>query len=138
MLIRRREMDNYILSLVKMDDQQQNPVEGGPAPLAYGEVRDNTKSQISESEKFLAAIGYISFLCIVPLLLKRDSNFAQYHGKQALLVAVFWYVIQLFFFFFPWLSIIQLLSILGCGYMAHSGKYFKIPILADYAAKLKF
>src|SRR3989338_1833742 len=36
--------------------------------------------------KFFAAIGYISILCFVPLFLKRDNKFAQFHGRQALII----------------------------------------------------
>src|SRR3989338_2011983 len=36
--------------------------------------------------KFFAAIGYISILCFVPLFLKRDNKFAQFHGRQALIL----------------------------------------------------
>ena len=38
--------------------------------------------------KFFAAIGYVSILCFIPLLLKRDNKFAQFHGKQALILFV--------------------------------------------------
>jgi uncharacterized membrane protein len=38
--------------------------------------------------QFFAAIGYISFLCFVPLVLKRENSFAQFHGKQALVLLI--------------------------------------------------
>ena len=38
--------------------------------------------------KFFALIGYLSFLCLVPLALKRDNKFAQFHGKQALVLFI--------------------------------------------------
>ena len=41
-----------------------------------------------ESDKFFAAIGYINVLCFVPLLLKKESKFAQFHGKQALVLFI--------------------------------------------------
>ena len=41
-----------------------------------------------ESAKFFAAIGYINVLCFVPLLLKKESKFAQFHGKQALVLFI--------------------------------------------------
>ena len=41
-----------------------------------------------ENAKFFAAIGYISVLCFVPLLLKKESKFAQFHGKQALVLFI--------------------------------------------------
>ena len=39
--------------------------------------------------KFFAAIGYLSVLCFVPLSLKKDNQFAQFHGKQALVLFIF-------------------------------------------------
>jgi uncharacterized membrane protein len=38
--------------------------------------------------KFFAAIGYLSVLCFVPLFLKRDNKFAQFHGRQALVLFI--------------------------------------------------
>ncbi|MFN7159986.1 MAG: DUF4870 domain-containing protein [Candidatus Gracilibacteria bacterium] len=97
--------------------------------------------QITESEKMVAAIGYVSFLCLLPLILKRDSNFAQFHGKQALLLAIFWFAARYFLMFIPFLSYFQLLEpivIVYCMYSAYQGNYFKIPILGDEAEKLRF
>lgn len=39
--------------------------------------------------KFFAAIGYVSLLCLVPLLLKKNNKFAIFHGKQALVLFIF-------------------------------------------------
>ena len=41
-----------------------------------------------EDGKFFAAIGYFMFLCFIPLILKRDNTFAQFHGKQALVLFI--------------------------------------------------
>ena len=38
--------------------------------------------------KLFAAIGYISVLCLIPLFLKKDNAFAQFHGRQALILFV--------------------------------------------------
>jgi len=38
--------------------------------------------------KFFAAVGYISLLCFVPLLLKKENKFALFHGKQGLVLFV--------------------------------------------------
>jgi fumarate reductase subunit D len=47
-----------------------------------GETRDPI---ISEG-KFFAAIGYMTFLCCVPLYFKRDNEYALFHGRQALVL----------------------------------------------------
>ena len=41
-----------------------------------------------QTAKFFAAVGYLNILCFVPLLLKKESKFAQFHGKQALVLFI--------------------------------------------------
>ena len=50
----------------------------------------SSSSQSSEVQdaKFFAAVGYINILCFVPLLLKKENKFAQFHGKQALVLFI--------------------------------------------------
>ena len=52
----------------------------------------NQKGSPSDPEvqdaKFFAAVGYLSILCFVPLLLKKENKFAQFHGKQALVLFI--------------------------------------------------
>ncbi len=38
--------------------------------------------------KFFAIISYVSFLCIITLVLKKNNNFAFYHAKQGLVLFV--------------------------------------------------
>jgi uncharacterized membrane protein len=38
--------------------------------------------------KFFAIISYVSFLCIITLILKKDNKFALYHAKQGLVLFV--------------------------------------------------
>lgn len=46
------------------------------------------QKQIREG-KFFAIISYISFLCIISLILKRDNSFTLHHAKQGLVLFVF-------------------------------------------------
>lgn len=41
-----------------------------------------------QDAKFFAAVGYLNILCFVPLLLKKENKFAQFHGKQALVLFI--------------------------------------------------
>ena len=45
-------------------------------------------TQIQEG-KFFAIISYLSFFCIISLVLKKDNPFALYHSKQGLVLFVF-------------------------------------------------
>jgi len=38
--------------------------------------------------KFFAIISYVSFLCIITLVLKKENKFALYHAKQGLVLFV--------------------------------------------------
>ncbi len=44
---------------------------------------------VIQEGKFFAAIGYLFILCFVPLVLKKDNPFAQFHGRQALVLFIF-------------------------------------------------
>ena len=41
-----------------------------------------------QDAKFFAVVGYLSVLCFVPLFLKKENKFAQFHGKQALVLFI--------------------------------------------------
>lgn len=103
-------------------------------------------SDYSQSERFLSAVGYVSFLCLLPLLLRRDSEYCQYHGKQALITCIFFIVFEAIFSFLLNIvsvllsGLLQLLILFAIGmmaYMAWQGKKFEIPVISDYAKKLK-
>ena len=46
------------------------------------------KDPEAQDAKFFAAVGYLSFLCFVPLALKKGNKFAEFHGKQALVLFI--------------------------------------------------
>jgi fumarate reductase subunit D len=41
-----------------------------------------------QDAKFFAAVGYLSVLCFVPLFLKKGNKFAEFHGRQALVLFI--------------------------------------------------
>lgn len=93
--------------------------------------------------KFFAIISYVSFLCIITLVLKRDNKFALYHAKQGLVL----FVLEVAAFI---LSIIPLLGwlIAVFGYalfllvsiwgiiQAGLGVYSRIPVITDISEKV--
>ena len=90
--------------------------------------------------KFFAAISYITFLCIVSLVLKKDNKFALHHAKQGLVLFVFevvcfivsiipilgWLIAVLGLIVFP---VFCAWGILG----ALRGNLTKLPVVADIA-----
>lgn len=120
---------------INMANQQSNP-------SIKPEI---VNSHNSKDDRVFAAISYVSILCLVSLLLKKDNQFIQFHAKQGvvLLIAeiILWFVnIIPFFGYAIWraLSLVFLIvSIVGIV-NAWKGKYWKLPLFSEYASKLKF
>ena len=117
-----------------MPDQQPQTPPAAPAPVGDADVNNN---------KTLAAIGYIGILCLLPLFMKKESKFAQFHGKQALVlfvIEILIYFVNRGFYIYFLTSILSLvvlvLSIMGL-IQALGGKWWKLPVLGDLAAKIK-
>lgn len=105
---------------------------------------DKPKKVISqttvEDDKIYAAVGYIWILCFVPLLLKKDSAFCQFHGKQALVLFVLEVIGSVVFWipFFGWLLFILILVLAILGVIkSMQGEYYKLPIVNDLVEKFK-
>lgn len=105
----------------------------------------STNPKDIEENKVIAAIGYLGILCVLPLFMKKESPFAQFHGKQGLVLFVVWIALS-FINIIPFLG--QLIWVLGSlvllvvmiiGIMnALQGKMWEMPILGDLAKKINF
>lgn len=90
--------------------------------------------------KFFAVISYISFLCIISLVLKKDNPFALYHAKQGLVLFVMEVVCFLISIvpFLGWLLVVMgfvifpIFSALGI-FQALMGNNGRLPIVSDIA-----
>lgn len=112
-----------------MADEMKKTVSGG--------------SSDAEENKLIAAIGYLGILCLIPLLGKKDSPFAQFHGKQGLVLFLSGIVLG----FVAWVPILGwIVGMVGglaififfiMGVMnALGGKMEKLPIIGQYADKI--
>jgi uncharacterized membrane protein len=93
-------------------------------------------SQDIESNKIIAALGYVGIICFVPLFLKRDSKFAQFHAKQGLIL----FIIEIVGWIIPvigWLFVVLAIIYAILGIMAATnGRYWKMPFLSKLVDKL--
>ena len=103
-----------------------------------------TKGQKEEEiieGKIFAVLAYLSILCIIPLVIKKDNKFVLTHGKQGLVlfvgeVAVFithivlgpW-ILSLGTFIFGSMSLWGIIEVLR-------GRYLKLPFVAEIADKI--
>jgi len=89
-----------------------------------------TKSKDVEINKAVAALSYISILFVIPLLLKRDSEFCQFHAKQGLVLFLFNWML-----FIPILNLVFLIIIVVSIVKAVDGKKWKIPFIYEWSKK---
>lgn len=99
---------------------------------------------VTSEEKIFSAIGYIGILFLIPLVLKRDSAFAQHHAKNGLVLFLAWvisWVVGIIpvlgwiaaFFFSIFLIVLTILGVIK----ALAGEMWEMPYLSKYVKKLK-
>ena len=98
----------------------------------------NEKQDIRDNS-FLAAIGYVWILCFIPLFLKRNSKYAQFHAKQGLILFIVEIVGWLVFWIpiIGWLLFLAILVLAIMGIMnALQGVWWEMPFFGKYAKRV--
>lgn len=87
----------------------------------------------------VAALSYVFILCLVPLLLKPHSKFAQFHAKQGLVL----FVIDVLAGMIAWIPLFGQLLFFGAILLsvaafvrALSGQSWEIPLIYDWSKKI--
>lgn len=99
----------------------------------------NTKDNDVEENKTVAALSYAWILCLVPLLGKRDSKFAQFHAKQGLILFGIELVASMFvwFPFFGQLFMLMLTVVAVMGIIkALNGEWWEVPYVYEWSKKI--
>lgn len=94
-----------------------------------------------EKNKAIACLSYVWGLCLIPLLLKRSSKFAQFHARQGFVLFIADLVVALVM----WIPVIGLaalvvviiISIIGC-IKAYNGEWWEAPFMYRWSQKIKF
>lgn len=118
------------------NEQQQKPAEA--TPVMHFDQKD------IDDNKLIAALSYLGLLCLVPLLAKKDSKFAQENGKQGLVLVIAWVVIWVVGVIpiLGWIvaffgSIILLIVNLIALIKVLTGNFWEIPVLGKYRHQFK-
>ena len=96
-----------------------------------------------QDARFFAAMGYFNLLCFVPLILKKDNKFAQFHGKQGLVLfileiaasilkvipALGGLVFTVAFVVFGILSVVGVMKVL-------MGEYWEMPVIYEISNRI--
>lgn len=92
-----------------------------------------------ELNRGIASLSYVWFLCLLPLLLRRDSEFAQFHAKQGLVLFVIELVGTIVFWIpiFGWFLYIAVIVVSIYGFFkALDGKYWQAPVISRWAERI--
>lgn len=117
--------------------QPTQPAEPRPTQESGQEGGGNEDKDIQEN-KAITILSYLGILCLVPLLAKKESKFAQFHAKQGLVL----FIVEIIgSFLVPLLGLGLLIylaalifSIIGIVNVA-GGKMAKLPLVGDLAEK---
>lgn len=89
-----------------------------------------------QENKLIASLSYLWILFLVPLVLRKESKFCQFHAKQGLIL----FILSLFSWvpLVGWLIFIAVIVIALIGiYKAYLGEYWEIPYLGKWVKKIK-
>ena len=94
-----------------------------------------------EENKTLAALSYLWILFLIPLLIKPNSKFTQFHARQGMVL----FAVDVVVSFISWIPIfgqlailvLLIVSIMGI-IKAYNGEYWKGPFIYEWSQKIKF
>jgi fumarate reductase subunit D len=125
------------------ENLDNSEINGAGVDKDEGYAPPKDEEAMIEEGKAAAILGYVPFLCFIPLIKMRDNAFAFRHGKQGLFL--FFVEVLAVFFMFDIISNLfwGMLLILSVGsavagiFYSIQGKEFTIPFIGDTADKLK-
>lgn len=107
------------------------------------EMDKEKEKEMREEGKAAAILGYVPFMCFVPLIKMKDNPFAVKHGKQGLIlfiieiIAVVFLLPKISDLFWGMVIVLCLASAVSGIYFAVQEKDWKIPFIGDLAEKIK-
>jgi uncharacterized membrane protein len=105
------------------------------APEEQKQEAGETKEAVSRDLKLWGVLAYLGVLVLIPLFLKKDSEFVQFHAKQGLLILIGWIIAYFPFGFIFWIASF-VLSVMGIVSVLQ-GEKKELPLIGELAAKIK-
>jgi fumarate reductase subunit D len=107
------------------------------------EEQIDKENEMIEEGKTAAVLGYVPFMCFVPLIKMKDNPFALKHGRQGFIlflveiIAIIFLLPKISDLFWGMVIILCLACAVAGVLFAIQGKEWKIPFLGDLADKIK-
>ncbi|MFA6527944.1 MAG: DUF4870 domain-containing protein [Candidatus Gracilibacteria bacterium] len=119
--------------------QETAPQTTPPSPQPE-KVQQEEKPKISQEERFLSAVAYLSIGFLIPLILKPDSKTCQFHAKQGAGMFVLCIIVLFILLIMPMIGTLLFLGFFGLSvlsiYKAYTGEEWRIPVLSEFAGKV--
>ena len=103
------------------------------------ENKKTSKDLDVEINKNVAALSYVWILCLIPLLGKKKSEYAQFHAKQGLILFIAELIAGVLSWFpvFGQLLVLVLLVVSIMGIVKTlNGEWWKIPFIYEWSKKI--
>ena len=92
------------------------------------------------NSKIIILLAYFPFLCIVPLLVKKDDAFALSHGKQGLVLFLAEIAIFILSILFGWVLKVGMFVLLVLAFLGMlavlNGRTIQLPLVGRLADKI--
>lgn len=122
-----------------MEEISEKKEEHAKAWEAVHEGAEIPKDKDAEENNIVAALSYLGPLFFIPLFLKRESAFCQFHAKQGLAFFIVWMIGWVIFWvpLFGWLLwIVVALFDVYALVKAVQGEKWEAPVIGDLAKKI--
>jgi len=86
----------------------------------------------NNQQYLLATLGYVWFVCLIILFMKRDDPFIHAHAKNGtalFILSALWFI--------PGVGFVILAFELYGAYQAFIGRLYKLPLIGDWLEKYK-
>lgn len=118
----------------------QEPVAAANPVPEPAEVRQNAAPQPESDERLFAAIGYVFFLFIIPLLVKPKSKYCKFHAQQSMVLFLTSIIVLIVLAAVPWIGSLLTLAIFAIYvlaiYKSYKGELWAIPLISKLAGKM--
>lgn len=103
-------------------------------------MQEGFSKEVVLEGKIYALLAYLSILCIIPLILKKNNPFVLAHGKQGLVLFVAQVAVWILSIVFPIILGPLMFVLMGLSFLgliaALKGEFVRIPIVALWADKI--
>jgi len=100
----------------------------------------NKQDPIVLEGKVFAILSYLSILCIIPLIFKKDNAFVFLHSKQGLVLFIGEVGVFILSIVFPWILKLGLFVLFATSFIGIlavlEGRKLELPVVARLAEKI--